>query len=168
MAVFAHPDDEISVGPLLARYAHEGHPVHLVSITSGQKGAAHAKLPPGDRLGAIREEELRCAAKHLGVLDPILFRFQDQGISDYGAMESIAERLRETVDQIRPDVLITFGPGGITGHIDHIVAGDITTRVFQQQGLLRHPRGSSTTSGFRSPGSWNGKIRTSWTVVCTW
>ncbi|HUG40082.1 MAG TPA: hypothetical protein VMM12_06345, partial [Longimicrobiales bacterium] len=30
VAVFAHPDDERIVGPLLARYAREGHDVYLV------------------------------------------------------------------------------------------------------------------------------------------
>jgi LmbE family N-acetylglucosaminyl deacetylase len=38
LAVFAHPDDETTVSPLLAKYAAAGHPVRLVTITSGQKG----------------------------------------------------------------------------------------------------------------------------------
>jgi LmbE family N-acetylglucosaminyl deacetylase len=138
LAVFAHPDDETSVGPLLAKYAGEGHEVYLVSFTSGQKGAAHTKIPPGEQLGSIREGELRCAAERLGIHQPFLFRFQDQGICDPVVMEKVAELLRAVIDQTKPDVLITFGPGGLTGHLDHIAASEITTHVFQQQGLLQH------------------------------
>jgi LmbE family N-acetylglucosaminyl deacetylase len=109
-----------------------------VSITSGQKGVAHNNLEPGEALGAIREEELRCAAKQLGIHEPFFLRFQDQGISSLIVMERVAERLRDVINQTRPDVVITFGAGGVTGHIDHIVAGEITTQVFQNQSLLRH------------------------------
>src|ERR1051325_1288925 len=38
MAVFAHPDDETTMGGSLARLAHEGVKIQLVTITSGQKG----------------------------------------------------------------------------------------------------------------------------------
>ncbi|MCL4402788.1 MAG: PIG-L family deacetylase [Acidobacteria bacterium] len=138
LAAFAHPDDETSVGPLLAKYASEGHDIYLASFTSGQKGVAYNKMTPGDHLGAIREGELRCSATHLGIHEPLLFGFQDQGISGPVMMEKVAERLRQAINRAKPDVMITFGAGGVTGHIDHIAAGEITTQVFQQQGLLEH------------------------------
>lgn len=139
LAVFAHPDDETSIGPMLARYAHEGHDVYLVSVTSGQKGVRpDFGMPKGDELGAVREEELRCASRHLGIHEPFLLRFQDQGIASPAVVEEVAKRLREIVDQTCADVLVTWGPDGITGHADHRAAGDIATLVFQQQGLLRH------------------------------
>lgn len=40
LAVFAHPDDERIVGPLLARLAREGRETHLVIATSGAAGVA--------------------------------------------------------------------------------------------------------------------------------
>jgi LmbE family N-acetylglucosaminyl deacetylase len=139
LAVFAHPDDETSVGPMLARYAREGHAVYLVSVTSGQKGVRpDYGLAAGDELAAVRERELRCACRQLGVHEPFLLRFQDQGIASPPVTEEVAARLRELVDQTRADVVVTWGPDGITGHIDHRVTGDIATLVFQQQSLLRH------------------------------
>ncbi|MBI2536668.1 MAG: PIG-L family deacetylase [Gemmatimonadetes bacterium] len=52
VAVFAHPDDERIVGPLLARYAREGHEVYLVIATDGRKGVReHAGVPAGDSCG---------------------------------------------------------------------------------------------------------------------
>lgn len=139
LAVFGHPDDENCVGPLLARCAAEGHAVYLVSVTSGQKGfRAHFNMPVGDELGAVREAELRCAARALGIHEPYLLGFQDQGISTHAAAEEVAARLREIINQTRPDVLLTWGPDGITGHPDHRMTSNITEVVFQQQSRLEH------------------------------
>jgi LmbE family N-acetylglucosaminyl deacetylase len=139
LAIFGHPDDESGVGPMLARYAAEGHDVWLVSITSGQKGfRAHFNMPVGDELGRVREEELRSAARALGIHEPFLPGFQDQGIAPPAIAEQVAARLREIVNQTRADVLLTWGPDGITGHIDHRMASSIATCVFQQQGALAY------------------------------
>lgn len=138
LAVFAHPDDETAVGPALAKYARAGHDVYLVSITSGQKGVTPSTTLVGEELGRAREEELRCSAKKLGIHPPFLWQFQDQGISVPPVMEQIAARLREIINQSRPDVIITWGPDGVTGHPDHRTAGALATQVFQQRSLLEH------------------------------
>jgi LmbE family N-acetylglucosaminyl deacetylase len=139
LAFFAHPDDETSVGPLLARSATEGHDVYLASITSGQKGfRPHFNMPAGDQLGAVREKELGCAARALGIHEPFLLGFQDQGISTHAVAEEVAARLRAIIEETMPDVLLTWGPDGITGHPDHRMASNIASVVFGQQGRLRH------------------------------
>jgi LmbE family N-acetylglucosaminyl deacetylase len=51
LAVFAHPDDETFVGPLLAHYARQGVRVHLAIVTDGEKGASpHAGIRAGPDL----------------------------------------------------------------------------------------------------------------------
>ena len=35
LAIFSHPDDETTVGSMLAKYVAAGHDVYLVAITSG-------------------------------------------------------------------------------------------------------------------------------------
>jgi LmbE family N-acetylglucosaminyl deacetylase len=119
--------------------AAEGHDVYLVSITSGQKGfRPHFNMPMGDALGAVREEELRASARALGIHEPYLLGFEDQGISTHAVAEEVAARLREIIEVTRPDVVLTWGPDGITGHPDHRMASNITTVVFQQQSRLEH------------------------------
>ncbi len=51
LAVFAHPDDEAFVGPVLARYAREGVKVYLAIATKGEKGASlvGSLQPPSDQ-----------------------------------------------------------------------------------------------------------------------
>ncbi len=130
LAVFAHPDDEFSVGTLLATYAKRGHDVHLASITSGQLGSTpYMDVPKGPALARVREEELRCAAKCLGIHEPIAMGFQDQGISSRDAAMDVAAALRELFARIMPDVVITFGPDGISGHPDHRAASNLVTEV---------------------------------------
>jgi LmbE family N-acetylglucosaminyl deacetylase len=139
LAVFSHPDDETTIGPLLAKYAKEGHDVYLAAITSGQKGATpHGKIPAGDELGAAREAELRCSAKALGIHPPFALGFQDQGLSTPPVMEKATQRLREIIEQVKPQVIITFGPEGVTGHPDHRTTHSIVSEIFQQRGRLRH------------------------------
>jgi LmbE family N-acetylglucosaminyl deacetylase len=136
LAVFAHPDDEFCAGPLLARTAAEGHATWLASITSGQRGAGVSGMPPGEALGRVREEELRGAAAALGIRPPILLGFEDQEIASQPQADRVGARLREIIAELRPEVLITFGPDGITGHPDHRAASNIVTEVFQEQRRL--------------------------------
>ncbi|MFB3828139.1 MAG: PIG-L deacetylase family protein [Bryobacteraceae bacterium] len=130
LAVFAHPDDEFSVAMLLAAYAKRGHDVYLASITSGQLGSTpNMSVPKGPELARVREEELRCAAKCLGIHEPIAMGFMDQGISSRDAAVEVAAALRELFARINPDAIITFGPDGISGHPDHRAASNLVTEV---------------------------------------
>jgi len=142
LAVFAHPDDETVIGPLLAKYAKEGYTVHLVTLTAGQLGTAeHVKIPAGDALAAVRTKELSCAADKLGLTGHTLLGFKDQGFAvswDAKPMNDAANQVRDAISSLHPDVVITWGPDGGTGHPDHRTAGNITTQAFQQDSLLKY------------------------------
>jgi LmbE family N-acetylglucosaminyl deacetylase len=48
VAIFAHPDDERVIGPLLSRLARDGRETHLVIATDGSKGVTdYARIPAG-------------------------------------------------------------------------------------------------------------------------
>lgn len=134
LAVFAHPDDEVTIGPLLAHYAKQGVGVHLAIVTSGQRGAKHAKIPPGDRLGAVRETEARAACKAYGIHEPFFLREQDGTLSSMQRHDEIVHRLREIMQKVRPSVIITWGPDGLTGHPDHRAVSNLVTEIFQAYG----------------------------------
>ncbi|OAV42583.1 PIG-L deacetylase family protein [Lewinella sp. 4G2] len=135
-AVFAHPDDETTVAPILAKYAAMGTKVHLITTTDGRYGVTdHAKIPAGDSLVAVRHEELICSAEALG-LEPVI---QLDGKDMLGNNESMdayfvelikmENSLERVLDSLRPDVVITFGPEGDSGHPDHRLTGDVTTEL---------------------------------------
>jgi LmbE family N-acetylglucosaminyl deacetylase len=135
VAVFAHPDDERIVGPLLARYAREGHDVYLVIATDGRKGVRdHAGIPAGDSLAHVRAEEARCAARQLGIHPPILLGFEDAGLASFASLEGLEAKVDSVIRALHPDAVISFGPEGGTGHPDHRLVGDVVTQVVQGGG----------------------------------
>jgi LmbE family N-acetylglucosaminyl deacetylase len=125
MAILAHPDDEsLGFGGTLAKYAAEGVEIYLVTATRGEAGRfrGHREPPehPGaDALAKIREGELRAAAKKLGVRELILLDYKDQLLDRADPHEAIGKIVGH-IRRLRPQVVVTFDPGGGYGHPDHI------------------------------------------------
>lgn len=70
MCVLAHPDDEsLGMGGTRAHYARQGVETHVVTATRGQRGrfGADGETPGPEVAGRVREQELRAAARELGV-----------------------------------------------------------------------------------------------------
>ncbi len=137
LAVFAHPDDETTVSPVLARYAREGAKVYLAIATKGEKGTnEHAKIPAGEALAKARREEIACACKQLGIEPPILFELND---GELGAIsnplgqniQAVAANVEKLIAKLHPQVVITWGPEGGYGHPDHRLVSDAVTQVVQ-------------------------------------
>lgn len=135
VAAFAHPDDERIVGPLLARYAREGHDVYLLVATDGSKGVReHAGVPAGDSLANVRADEARCAAAELGIHPPILLGLEDAGLASFDRLGRLRDELRRVLREVDADVVISFGPEGGTGHPDHRLVGIVATEIVQSGG----------------------------------
>lgn len=135
IAIFAHPDDERIVGPLLSRYAREGQDVYLVIATDGSKGVTEfAHVPAGDSLAHVRAGEARCAARQLGIHPPMLLGLTDAGLASFASLERLRNEVRRVLGELKPDVVISFGPEGGTGHPDHRLVGDVVTEVVQSGG----------------------------------
>jgi LmbE family N-acetylglucosaminyl deacetylase len=132
LAVFAHPDDERVIGPLLSRLAREGRETHLVIATDGAKGVTDfAKIPAGSELASARTKEASCAAKRLGVKQLHQLGLPDGGLASFEVLGKLRSGIARIIDSIKPAVIITFGPEGGTGHPDHRLVGDVTTQVVQ-------------------------------------
>ncbi len=129
VAVFAHPDDETAVAPVLARYAREGVRVYLVTATDGSEGVQNTTIPRGEELGRARAQELRCATDALGIHPPIRLGFPDGGLADNAGLFRLTARLHEELQRLRPDALITWGPEGGTGHPDHRIVSSVVTQL---------------------------------------
>ena len=121
MAVFAHPDDEaFGTGGTLTKYAAEGCDVHLVTATRGEAGEiAEPGLATSANLPFVREQELRCACQIYGIHPPRLLDYQDGQLAIVNQGQAVG-RLVRVIRELKPQVLVTFGPDGIYGHYDHI------------------------------------------------
>ena len=132
LAVFAHPDDERVIGPLLSRLSREGREVHLVIATDGSKGVRdHAGIPAGEALAAARKLEAECAAKRLGVRQLHLLGLEDGGLASFATLARLRSELEKVLTSVRPVAIITFGPEGGTGHPDHRLVGNVVTQIVQ-------------------------------------
>jgi LmbE family N-acetylglucosaminyl deacetylase len=132
LAVFAHPDDERVVGPLLSRWGREGRETHLVIATDGSKGVRpHAGIAAGPALATARVAEARCAADRLGVRQLHLIGLEDGGLASFDNLGKLRTELTALIARIRPTAIITFGPEGGTGHPDHRLVGNVVTQIVQ-------------------------------------
>jgi LmbE family N-acetylglucosaminyl deacetylase len=129
MCILAHPDDEsLGAGGTLARYAAEGVETYLVTATRGQRGwkGAADDYPGPDALADIRSKELAAAAEVLGIRQLWLLDHMDGALEQVDA-DGITTRVAQLVRQVRPQVVVTFGPDGIYGHPDHIAISQFAT-----------------------------------------
>ena len=132
VAVFAHPDDERVIGPLLSRLARDGRETHLVIATDGSKGIRDfAKIPAGAELAAARTKEAQCAAKRLGVRQLHLLGLPDGGLATFEVLGKLRSGLGAVLDSLKPAAIITFGPEGGTGHPDHRLGGNVLKHIVQ-------------------------------------
>ena len=144
MAVFAHPDDEsFGIGGTLARYgADPGVRVVLVCATRGEAGEiSNPELASSERLGEVREQELRCACRTLGVENLFFLDYRDSGMAGTAenedpralAQADFDEAVGKIVAHIRreqPDVVVTFDESGGYGHPDHIAIHHFAKAAF--------------------------------------
>jgi LmbE family N-acetylglucosaminyl deacetylase len=130
--VFAHPDDDTyGVGGSLASVGGDDLELVVVMTTSGEGGQiADPSLATRETLGAVREVEDRASWAALG-LDPELhfLRYADGGVAQV-AQESLVAVYLDVLQRAAPDVVVTFGPDGITGHADHVAVGAAATAAF--------------------------------------
>jgi LmbE family N-acetylglucosaminyl deacetylase len=131
--VFAHPDDDTyGVGGSLALHADDPElQITVIMTTSGDAGRiADPSLAPRETLGSVREGEDIASWRALG-LDPEIhfLRYPDGHVPEVPREELVA-RYVELFLLARPEVVITFGPEGVTGHEDHIAVGRAATEAF--------------------------------------
>jgi LmbE family N-acetylglucosaminyl deacetylase len=128
LGVFAHPDDEtLCAGGTFAKYANAGADVRVVTLTKGEAGQIRdAGAATRATLRAVREKELAAAGAELGLTETRCLDYPDGGLSgiDSQTLITLASQLLSEID---PDVVITFGPDGFSGHPDHIAVGAAVT-----------------------------------------
>jgi LmbE family N-acetylglucosaminyl deacetylase len=133
-AVFAHPDDDTyGLGGTLARDSGSID-YTLIVATSGEAGViSDPSLATRENLAQVREAEEGQALEVLGVKEPSVdfLRYPDGGLKDVPRDELI-ERIAEVLRSVRPHLVVTFGPEGITKHDDHITIGQAATEAFHR------------------------------------
>lgn len=154
LLVHAHPDDEtITTGGTIARYLAEGAEVTIVTCTLGEQGEvigdewAQLVAEESDQLGGYRIMELSAALASLGGPGHRFLggagRWRDSGMAGTPAAEhprafvradesEAVGELAAVIAELRPHVVITYGPDGGYGHPDHIRAHTVAMAAVER------------------------------------
>lgn len=125
----AHPDDEsyLAAGSIYKNYKAGGTTI-LVCASSGEKGMSHlTEQVSRAQLKKMRTAELQKAKKVLHISSLHLL-----GLPDGQLQKSKKKMLAKTlhyVKKYKPEVIVSFGRDGITGHLDHIAVGNVARTI---------------------------------------
>lgn len=149
MVVIAHPGDEaFGFAGAIARAAADGAYVVVVCATRGaiDPRLANPSPAPGGKnrdpktnpvlwrnLDTVREDELRRSVALLGVRVVRMLDYAEGTLAEVDFDELVA-RIVEPIRMHRPEVILSFGPDGVTGDPDHAVIARAVAAAFDRAG----------------------------------
>jgi LmbE family N-acetylglucosaminyl deacetylase len=144
MVIVAHPGDEaFGFGGAIAQAVATGAYVVVVCATRGRFDARLLeKAPaPGGRnrhysrpvvwrnLDTVREDELRRSVTVLGVRVLRMLDYAEEDLANVN-FDELVSRIVEPIRMHRPQVILSFGPDGVSGDADHVVIGRAALTAF--------------------------------------
>jgi LmbE family N-acetylglucosaminyl deacetylase len=136
MVIVAHPGDEaFGFGGAIATAVADGAYTVVVCVTRGWYDPRLAVKPPAPggknrdlkygqvtwrNLDTVREDELRRSVAVLGVRVVRMLDYAE-GELDRADFDHLVGRIVEPIRMHRPEVILSFGPDGVTGDTDHVV-----------------------------------------------
>lgn len=150
LVVYAHPDDEVfTAGGTIALSAHRGVEVALALATGGEEGEVVNPEMRGEvslaDLPAVRQDELACSQRTLGIKRVVKLGFRDSGMAGTPSSrqpaafsnqdrDEVTGRLVQAIREFRPHVICTEPEDGGYGHPDHIALHFATVLAFDRAG----------------------------------
>ncbi len=128
LLIFPHPDDEVAIGNVLAKYA-QTNKIQIIFTVN----------PANDTIIPIRQKEGICSCEKLGIEKPIFLPYdrldgRDGPREYFKRINALRKDLKERIEQINPDMIITHGPDGESGHFEHRITGSIVTQIILREG----------------------------------
>lgn len=133
--VFAHPDDEaFGPGGSILHFAKTCD-VHVICVTDGGAGRSH-NPDDADRLAEVRKAEMQESCKILGVKSVTFLDFADGDLSNNN-YHVVAARVKQELDRLQADTLLTYNLDGVSGHLDHVAVAMITSYLFEKLSYVK-------------------------------
>ncbi|HEX5396021.1 MAG TPA: PIG-L family deacetylase, partial [Candidatus Limnocylindria bacterium] len=148
MVVVAHPGDEaFGFGGAIATAAAAGAYVVVICATRGffDRRLLDPAPAPGGRnrsytkpviwrnLDTVREDEMRRSVALLGVRVLRMLDYAEGKLASVN-FDELVSRIVEPIRMHRPEVILSFGPDGVTRDSDHVTLSRAVTRAFERAG----------------------------------
>lgn len=129
--IFPHPDDEsFGPAPAISSQIRQGHEVYLLTLTKGEATKQRHRLNVSkEEMGEIRFKEMQCVEKVLNLSGMEVLDLPDSGLKEMNPID-IEKVIRDHIDEIKPEVLVTYAVHGVSGFEDHLVTHAVVKRVF--------------------------------------
>ncbi|MFK9091629.1 bacillithiol biosynthesis deacetylase BshB2 [Bacillus salipaludis] len=140
LVVFPHPDDEaFGVSGTIATHVMNGTPVTYACLTLGEMGRNMGNPPFTNRenLPKIRKEELKEAARAIGIQDLRMLGFRDKTI-EFEDEDKLTNTISAIIEEVNPSLIITFYPG-YSVHPDHDATGAAVVRAVEKLSAAARP-----------------------------
>ena len=135
LGVWAHPDDDIFLSAgLMGAAVRAGQRVVDVTATRGEGGSMDEERWPPESMGEVRTKELLRSLEILGVQEHRFLEGPVDTDMETHLDEAGAAQVREIVEAVQPDSILTFGPDGMTGHEAHKDVCRWATQAFDAAG----------------------------------
>jgi N-acetylglucosamine malate deacetylase 2 len=146
LAIFAHPDDEITIIGTMRLLKQQGVETSICYMTRGEAGLNGSIIDVSKikeladtslnklkkQLGQRRTKEVDNIAEILELNNHEMFDFPDSGTSDV-PMDSLKKVVRALIQKYKPSVLFTLDDKvGLYGHPDHRNVSRAVLEVFQE------------------------------------
>ncbi|WP_066310286.1 bacillithiol biosynthesis deacetylase BshB2 [Bacillus sp. FJAT-29814] len=141
LVVFPHPDDEaFGVSGTIATHVKNGTPVTYACLTLGEMGRNMGNPPFTNRenLPKIRKQELKEAARVLGIHDLRMLGFRDKTV-EFEDDEKLSNVISGLIEELNPSLVITFYPG-YSVHPDHEATGAAVVRAVGKMPKAARPK----------------------------
>ena len=137
--VSPHPDDEsiYAAGTLILMKQNPAVRVHILCLTTGDLSPSekHLKISKQE-MGRIRVEEMKKAATVIGADSLTQFDYHDQGLAGADQQE-LARKVGQVIKSTGAEIVICYGPDGITHHPDHVTSSRVVTSEFKKSSAQR-------------------------------
>lgn len=131
LGIYAHPDDEvINISGLLAKARSEKMSVYLICLSRGGKGFV-IKKSSEEKLKKEREKEFYKVGDLFNCTEAVCLDFPDGEFINY--KNKIKELLINSINRIKPRIIVTHDPSGLTGHPDHIITSQLVYSILKEQ-----------------------------------
>lgn len=129
--IFPHPDDEsFGPAPVIYRQTKNNEEVHLLTLTKG--GATKMRFKYNlsiEEMGDVRYKEMQNVQRVLGLTSMTVCDYPDGGMAHIDPRE-FEVLIKKHIDEIKPDIIVTYPIHGISGHHDHLACHAIVKRLF--------------------------------------